>query len=683
MSQWLDYADTNSGYVISPVHDITDVGKSTSTSISWTKNAPTGSSVTVYTRLSFNKGNTWEAWKEATSGGSIPDIVDNVTDLSNAYMQYKIEFANTDVVVIPEVTDVTVDIASAYTYPTSQAWYSDVMDLRDEKPDTTTVVWNASKPTGTDVEVYSASSGDGTNWGSWVKVLASGDDIPDENLYHKFKVVLKSSTARTSSPVVNDLTITASNCDPRGYWESPVIQMTDSVDYSSVYVYNSSTIVGGTKNIQTRSSVDGIVWSPWYQVLGNSATQHPAREYIQARAYWTGSLSEIQSLTISYAGTPSITELVSGLTEDVEWNMVTFDDYVYACDGADALKKYDGSTWDDAGGSPAVMSILEVHNNRLWGVEADSSTVYFSDIGDGETWDPLNFIQFNPDDGDTIKALKRFGQSLVVMKSRSKALLTGDRTSNYAVTWLETPTGAVSSKAVTATNSLLAFLSSDGLRVTDLVRERVVTDKLTKSWDEVNKARLNKASIMFWDDLLLLSLPVDDSHNNEVWCFNPDTDAWSKYDDWEISNWVKFNLLGTELLYGSDSAKGQLYEMMSGSVDIDVPVEYDWTSKNYIFGYPERFKLYKNFYLDFDRPEVETSVELSFIVDDAVVSTNSVPIPASTSDGDSYQIRLIPPSYNVILGYRFAFRLQGTVPLRSVKVEYEMRSAVPPTTLGE
>ena len=103
----------------------------------------------------------------------------------------------------------------------------------------------------------------------------------------------------------------------------------------------------------------------------------------------------------------------------------TLKDILIIANGQNAPYKWDGiGTPTLLGGNPPVLDFITTHNNRVWGVDAaNKSRVRFSDILDPETWSVLNFIDFNPDDGDYITAMMRIGQDLVVSKQWSMALL--------------------------------------------------------------------------------------------------------------------------------------------------------------------------------------------------------------------------------------------------------------------
>lgn len=56
--------------------------------------------------------------------------------------------------------------------------------------------------------------------------------------------------------------------------------------------------------------------------------------------------------------------------------------------GSDVMKKWDGATFSNLGGTPPVAKSISIHSERLWatGVKAYPNTVYYSDDLNPENW---------------------------------------------------------------------------------------------------------------------------------------------------------------------------------------------------------------------------------------------------------------------------------------------------------
>lgn len=686
MGYWSDFASYIEGSKISDVIDISGANLAESTSISWTEYKPTGTRVLMYTRLSVDGGTVYTGWTACTNGGSIPGITNKVTDLSNARIQFKVMMDNlSDYTKIPKISNIGITI-NATTYPISGNWYTPALDVSNYAVGQASAVWDIDVyPVGTIASVYTRTSSDGVVWGAWANVASSGGTYDVSDSYVQAKVVLTSNPAREASPSLASLSLGISNITIGGQWRTPTMDLANArnLDYTEVLT-SASMQSGDSLTVQTRSSEDGITFGKWYNLLPSNVPQHEPERYVQARMLWSGASSEVDYMKVSYDDPNFIGTIAEGLSKDYEWSFVTFNDNVYACNGVDGLFKYDGTTWSEVStGLGVVPAILEVHQERLWMCGYRDSRLYFSDEYDGDTWQG-DYKDINRLDGDYITGILSFGNYLIASKVRSKTLITGDGvllndgTINYQRQYLETPTGAMGNKNLIKTDTSLAFLSYEGMKISDLVRDTTLSNKLVDSFEELTKSRLEFVAMAYWNDLILVSVPSNSGYNSAVWAYNMLTDAWSVYPDWNIGHFVRFNIRGEEILYGADSTKGQIYEMFTGSLDVDVPIEYDYQSKDYTFGYPERFKLFKNFYVEYEKMGASINNEIIFYVDDVEVATVVVPVPYG-NDGDTYVTRLIPPSKNVILGYRVAWRFKGISPVKQAKLEFEVRSAIPPT----
>ena len=121
--------------------------------------------------------------------------------------------------------------------------------------------------------------------------------------------------------------------------------------------------------------------------------------------------------------------------------------------------------------APSKPIYLTTHTNRLWCVSNDTSvtpdTLYFSDLLDGEVWDPLGSIRIGAD-GDPIKGLYSwFGYKLLVFKERSIWTVDADPTqdpADWQVTLVSGNIGCSSHRSIAAVGPDVFFLSRDGIR---------------------------------------------------------------------------------------------------------------------------------------------------------------------------------------------------------------------------
>jgi 6-phosphogluconolactonase (cycloisomerase 2 family) len=100
---------TESGSRISLPLDLSSIGTVKTSEISWQAITPAGTSLKVETSLSTDGGQTWGAWQEATSSGTIPGIVPDM-DLSNVKLKTRATLETTDTSVTPKLQNLKIEI---------------------------------------------------------------------------------------------------------------------------------------------------------------------------------------------------------------------------------------------------------------------------------------------------------------------------------------------------------------------------------------------------------------------------------------------------------------------------------------------------------------------------------------------------------------------------------------------
>lgn len=113
------------------------------------------------------------------------------------------------------------------------------------------------------------------------------------------------------------------------------------------------------------------------------------------------------------------------------------------------ITTYNGNA-ANLGGSPPKGDIVYSLNNFLFisrdlSSSANLSRVYWSAVGDPETWPASSFLDFRVNDGDTITALSSIGNQLIIFKQRSMGILQ-TTTQNIAGTTTLGPLNTISER---------------------------------------------------------------------------------------------------------------------------------------------------------------------------------------------------------------------------------------------
>ena len=332
-------------------------------------------------------------------------------------------------------------------------------------------------------------------------------------------------------------------------------------------------------------------------------------------------------------------------------------------------------TISPAGGSHAVAYVslapptkpiyLVSHTNRLWAVSADTAnppdTLYFSDILDGESWDPLGSIRVGGD-GDPIKGLYSwFGYRLVVFKERSIWAVDADPTqdpADWSVSLISGNIGCSSHRSIAAVGPDVFFLARDGVRSLQQIQAGTQTSiglalssPINDLISKINKTKLDLCDAVFWNNRYLLAVPfVSDepfilgleteyalltensveialegalNENNAVIVYHSLARSWLGYwDNWIVNDFIptSFSNLGPILMFAGDivsvaAGSGQVWSFndylpgtrtspVASSVYLDGGSNYVSTviTKAYNLGEPIPDKIGYSIQFAFDNP---------------------------------------------------------------------------------
>ncbi|NPV90063.1 MAG: hypothetical protein HPY50_04715 [Firmicutes bacterium] len=139
--------------------------------ISFNKTTPANTAVTVDCRV-YN-GSSWGSWQLNVSSGAT--IIAAGTNLAGYKVQWRANLSTSDTGATPSLDDVTVAVTAGYV--SYGEWISPVYDL-GQTPMTSVLTWVQTTPANTSVSWYARGSSNGTVFGDWREILASGGEIP-------------------------------------------------------------------------------------------------------------------------------------------------------------------------------------------------------------------------------------------------------------------------------------------------------------------------------------------------------------------------------------------------------------------------------------------------------------------------------------------------------------------------
>ena len=248
--------------------------------------------------------------------------------------------------------------------------------------------------------------------------------------------------------------------------DDSLLSVNQSRDAQNVDVSSGTlkTISGYSKYISTAAPAGITRLMKFYK--NNTSTGAVTSYLLAATAtaiyYWTGS---------------AWTALATGLTSG-DWDYFNYQigttDVVIMGNGADTMKKWDGTTFANLGGNPPNMKSVTLHSERIWGtgVKATPNSVYYSDtIGDKhlgpENWtggeDAAGVVNVPTWDGGVCIGVSNIFSDLVIFKTNNISRIVGTYPSVYEVKQVYSSVGAIAEKTIVSGNDRAFFLSKDGL----------------------------------------------------------------------------------------------------------------------------------------------------------------------------------------------------------------------------
>jgi hypothetical protein len=340
---------------------------------------------------------------------------------------------------------------------------------------------------------------------------------------------------------------------------------------------------------------------------------------------------------------------------------------------------------------PSKPIYLISHSNRLW-----PDTLYFSDILDGESWDPLGSIRIGGD-GDPIKGLYSwFGFRLLVFKERSIWTVDADPNqdpADWQVTLVSGNIGCSSHRSIAAVGPDVFFLSRDGIRSLQQIQAGTQTSvglalssPINDLISRINKTKLDLCDGTFWNNRYLLAVPFvqEDPYilgtenesalltensvqvslegalneNNAVIVYHSLARSWLGYwDNWIVNDFIptSFSEFGPVLMFAGDiisvsAASGQVWSFndylpntrlspvaTSAYLDGGATYESSVITKAYNLNEPIPDKIGYSVQLAFDNP----------------YTTQNIPVSVSYAKDMSGTFSTIDPALNITASQKF------------------------------
>ena len=266
--------------------------------------------------------------------------------------------------------------------------------------------------------------------------------------------------------------------------------------------------------------------------------------------------------------------------------------------------------------APSLPIFLTTHTQRLFCASADTNnypdTLYFSDILDGEVWDPAGSVRVGGD-GDPITGLYSwFGNRILVFKERSMWAVDADPQldpSDWTISLISGNVGCVSHRSIAAVGADVFFLARDGVRSLAQIQAGTQTDvglplsaPIGDIMSQIDRSKYQLCDAVYWNNRYMLAVPknpnqVQNSNydillengdgldaenednlvteilkNNTVYVYHLLAKAWlGQWDNWYVTDFIPtaFSNMGPMLMFS-----GSLENVTTGSSQVYIFNDY-------------------------------------------------------------------------------------------------------------
>ena len=327
---------------------------------------------------------------------------------------------------------------------------------------------------------------------------------------------------------------------------------------------------------------------------------------------------------LKYLNSNTWTDLDTGFTSgEKKWiETCPLNDKVYISSNSDELHSWDRASTTLNSCLTALASaphgnVLRWHKNHMFtlnAVKVSSSTyyhrLYWSVIGDPDTWDTTNDYLNIPGEGNAV-TMADLGDSLVLFKEHSICFLSGWGYQSWRITatssntsGLDESIGCLAPRGTTRVGNEIWFIDDEGLirrlyqTDFDAFRNDVIANKIQGTISTINKSYLQNAVAWTWNDKVYFAVPTGSSTvNDTVLVFDikaykrTGEEAWTTYTGWTPTMACDYpSSTAIDMIIGS--TVGKVYKH-SGLDDDGVAIDARWDGKEDDYDKTEAYKNYQ------------------------------------------------------------------------------------------
>ena len=246
--------------------------------------------------------------------------------------------------------------------------------------------------------------------------------------------------------------------------------------------------------------------------------------------------------------------LASSYTNNYQPSFAIASDSVIVVDGVNTSKPY---RWSGSGKATILTTdadlpngnILCYHKNQLFiaGNDTFPSRIFFSNLDDISTWDPLDFFDVQTADGSKVTGMISTLDSLYIFKDKSIWRLAGSTKDDFVLQKLVDGIGTLSGESIKVVNNAIYFITPqndvaiyDGAYNVQFASQKIRGTIGGLAFNRAANARgLAFSSYKYNDfDYYVSTSTYGATSNNKVLLFDTAYKAWTKFDGINANCWT-------------------------------------------------------------------------------------------------------------------------------------------------
>lgn len=333
-----------------------------------------------------------------------------------------------------------------------------------------------------------------------------------------------------------------------------------------------------------------------------------------------GTRVEVLDATGAVVSSGSLTGMTAGLT----WDFARFgspnNERVYAGNGTNTIQRWDESAhWTAPANMPKAGALcVQPNDNRLvatrfnttsGGPSAATSSpshVWFSNVGDPETWGANDFVQLTPSDGEKIQGVCTWREFVFVFKETRFFVFWGNSTDSAAnaifnYRTVDAGVGLASPRALAVAPEGVYFMDRAGVYLTTGQEPTLVSDLVSPVWfgsassfyggGVLEFGQIANCAMGFYRDQIYLGFtPTGGTTNSKTLVYDIRNQWWTLY-DFPASCFTTFRVSNVpELLFGyASGTKDVARHNTTYTNDAGSAISSYWRSGWFDYGWITRY----------------------------------------------------------------------------------------------